>query len=102
MATEPTEKKPAMPTTEKDIEHRKLVIDAMKSAFLTRLPKDDLIFQSDRGSKYASFEFTDFLRRCRFQHSMLGNVNYSDNAVTERFFRTLKGELINRKTLRFD
>lgn len=76
---------------------RKLVIDAMRSAFLTRLPKDDLIFHSDRGSQYASFEFTDLLRRCRIRQSMSGKGNCYDNAVTERFFRTLKEELTNRK-----
>ncbi len=72
---------------------RKLVTEALRSAFMQRLPDEGLIFHSDRGSQYASFDFTALLRRCRIKQSMSRKGNCWDNAVTERFFRTLKEEL---------
>lgn len=77
---------------------RRLVTDALRSAFRKRLPEEGLLFHSDRGSQYASFEFTELLRRCRITQSMSRKGNCWDNAVTERFFRTLKEELTDGRS----
>ena len=65
---------------------RRLVTEALRSAFQQRLPDEGLIFHSDRGSQYAAFDFTELLRRCRIRQSMSRKGNCWDNAVTERFF----------------
>jgi transposase InsO family protein len=76
---------------------KQLVIDALKSAFITRRPQKGLIFHSDRGSQYASVEFRKLLKRYSMQQSMSRKGNCWDNAVVERFFRSLKYEQTNRR-----
>ncbi|WP_419212066.1 hypothetical protein ACNR9Q_15115 [Maribacter sp. X9] len=57
---------------------------------------DTLVFHSDRGSKYASYDFTDILKGHNglVVQSMIRKGNYWDNAVAESFFKSLKGEWI--------
>ena len=74
---------------------RQLVIDALRSAFITRRPAKGLLFHSDRGSQYASEDFRRQLRRCGMIQSMSRKGNCWDNAVAERFFRSLKCEQTN-------
>ena len=76
---------------------KQLVIDALKSAFITRRPEKGLIFHSDRGSQYASKEFRKLLKRYSMKQSMSRKGNCWDNAVVERFFRSLKYEQTNRR-----
>lgn len=53
-----------------------------------------LVAHSDRGSQYASAEYTAKLQAYKITPSMSRKGNCYDNAMVESFFRTLKVELI--------
>ncbi len=55
-----------------------------------------LIFHSDQGSQYSAKEFRDCLKLHGITQSMSRRGNCWDNAVMERFFRSLKTESLNR------
>ncbi len=74
---------------------KQLVIDALRSAFITRRPPQGLMFHSDRGSQYAAGDFRKLLTRYGMIQSMSRKGNCWDNAVAERFFRSLKCEQTN-------
>ncbi len=69
-----------------------LVIDALMMAIWKRKPGRGLIVHSDQGVQYASTA----VRRLYKQHGILGSMSRRgdcwDNAVAERFFRSLKSE----------
>jgi putative transposase len=69
-----------------------LVSDAIEMALLTRKPARGLIFHSDRGSQYASYEFQNLLKNNGIIQSMSRKGNCWDNACAESFFSTLKIE----------
>lgn len=69
-----------------------LVEIALKMAVKHRNPPAGLIFHSDRGSQYASASYQQLLEQYRMISSMSGTGNCYDNAVCERFFRSLKHE----------
>ena len=71
-------------------------IAALRMALPNRKPTDDLTFHSNRGSQYASTEFTNLLSQYSITPSISRNGNYWDNAVTENFFKTLKVECVYR------
>ena len=73
---------------------RQLVIDAFNQAASRRCSLKELIFHSDRGSQYASYDFRDLLKKHECISSMSGKGNCYDNAVAESFFSTIKKELI--------
>jgi len=77
-----------------------LVSDALKMALLTRKPENGLIFHSDRGSQYASYEFRDLLTKHGIVQSMSRKGNCWDNACAESFFSTLKIEEVYRNNYR--
>lgn len=71
------------------------VVPAWKMAIKNRPVTSELIFHSDRGVQYACHEFRDILNANKLvNQSMSRKANCWDNAVAERFFRTLKSELI--------
>jgi putative transposase len=75
-----------------------LVVDALEQALQRRRPQGRLIHHSDQGSQYVSLAFG---RRCRLagiEQSMGGRGSAYDNAVCESFFKTLKSELIDRRS----
>jgi len=74
---------------------KQLVIDALRAAFKSRRPAKGLLFHSDRGSQYASKEFRKQLKLYGMVQSMSRKGNCWDNAVVERFFRSLKYEQTN-------
>jgi putative transposase len=76
---------------------RHLVINALKMAIDQRLPGEELIHHSDRGSQYTSDDFRDELKTHNIECSMSGRGNCYDNAVVESFFGLLKRERVNRK-----
>jgi transposase InsO family protein len=51
--------------------------------------KDRLIFHSDRGSQYASDDFTKVLKEYAITPSMSGKGNCWDNARSETLFGSL-------------
>jgi transposase InsO family protein len=61
-------------------------------------PPRGCIFHSDRGSQYCSHEYQRILREYGLQSSMSGKGNCYDYAVVETFFKTIKAELIWRRT----
>jgi putative transposase len=83
---------------------RNMAVEMVKAALLMaigrRQPGTGLIHHSDRGSQYACDAYQDLLH----SHGMIGSMSRSgnclDNAVAERFFRTLKTEsLVNWKDM---
>ena len=76
---------------------KQLVIDAMKIAITNESPAAGLIFHSDRGSQYASYDFQDLLREHQIRQSMSAKGDCYDNACAESFFATIKKDLIHRR-----
>ncbi len=77
---------------------RDLAIRALKMAIALRCPPRGCVFHSDRGSQYCSHEYQKILRDHGLQSSMSGKGNCYDNAIVERFFKTIKAELVWRRT----
>ena len=78
----------------KSLSTESTVIKAFEEACKRRTPSLGLIFHSDRGIQYCSKDFRKRLLRYEINQSMSGKGNCYDNAVSESFFHTLKGELI--------
>jgi transposase InsO family protein len=77
-----------------------LVRKALHMAIGRRKPEPGLIHHSDRGSQYASTEYRHLLQQNGIVSSMSRSGHCLDNAVAERFFRTLKTEcLLNWRTM---
>ena len=77
-----------------------LVKKALLMAIGRRKPDPGLIHHSDRGVQYACNEYRLLLKNNGMLSSMSRSGNCLDNAVAERFFRTLKTEcLINWRTM---
>lgn len=76
---------------------KKLAIDAINQAIRHESPSEGLIFHSDRGSQYASYDYQDLLRAHGIRQSMSAKGDCYDNACAESFFATLKKELIHRR-----
>lgn len=74
-----------------------LVNDALKMALSNRNPQQGLIWHTDRGSQYASYEHRDLLKQYGIVQSMSRKGNCLDNAVAESFFHTLKTELTHHE-----
>lgn len=70
-----------------------LVKEALVMAVGHRHPPPGLLHHSDRGSQYASEAYRRELEKCGMIASMSRKGNCWDNAVVERFFRSLKTEL---------
>ena len=77
---------------------RDLAIRALKMAIALRSPPRGCIFHSDRGSQYCSYDYQNFLREHGLRVSMSGKGNCYDNAVVETFYKTIKAELVWRRT----
>ena len=73
---------------------RFLALDALRDAIANRRPRPGLVHHSDRGSPYASVDYTDELERFGIVASMSRKGDCWDNAVAESFFSTLKTELV--------
>lgn len=71
-----------------------LVNDALIMAITRRKPQAGLIWHTDRGSQYASYEHKDLLQKYAIVQSMSRKGNCWDNAVAESFFHSLKTELV--------
>jgi transposase InsO family protein len=73
----------------------RLVVDALAMAVARRLPDEELLAHSDRGSQYASAHYQRLLAKHGIECSMSRRGNCWDNAPMESFFATLKKELIH-------
>jgi putative transposase len=75
-----------------------LVRRAFEMALLRRSPPTEMLLHSDQGSPYTSTGYLSRLRELGIVVSMSRTGNCSDNAVMESFFRSLKGECVERST----
>ena len=75
-----------------------IIIDALRMAVENRRPEPGLIFHSDRGSQYASYEYRALLKEHNITASMSRTACCYDNAVAESFFHSLKVEEVYRNT----
>ena len=71
---------------------RQLVLNALQMADKVRKPAPGLIFHSDRGSQYASYEVRAWLTGRAMRQSMSGTGNCYDNAPMESYWHSLKVE----------
>ena len=77
---------------------RNMAVEMVKQALIMaigrRQPGPGLIHHSDRGIQYACPQYRRLLERHGITSSMSASGSCLDNAVAERFFRTLKGECL--------
>ena len=73
-----------------------LCLDALEMAWWRRGRPDGVLHHSDRGSQYASKDYQKQLQAYGMTCSMSRKGNCWDNSPTERVFRTLKSEWLNR------
>ncbi len=77
---------------------RDLAIRALRMAIAFRAPPKGCVHHTDRGSQYCSHDYQKILRQHSFNVSMSGKGNCFDNAAVETFFKTIKAELIWRRS----
>jgi len=77
-----------------------LTLTALRMAIKERGVPPGLVHHSDRGSQYASNDYTDLLKANGIQISMSRKGNPWDNAACESFMKTLKYEEILRNEYR--
>jgi putative transposase len=77
-----------------------LTIAALQMALRRRSPSPGLVHHSDRGSQYASKDYTALLRANHIEISMSRKGNPYDNAACESFMKTLKYEEVYRQEYR--
>lgn len=74
----------------------KFAIEALNMALgrLSGIPASDLIHHSDRGVQYASYDYTNLLKKHHIKISMTECGDPKDNAVAERVNGIIKNELL--------
>jgi putative transposase len=77
-----------------------LIIRALDQARERRQASDGVMFHSDQGCQYTSDRFVGHLKQHKMVQSMSRKGNCWDNAVVERFFRSLKSEWIGEQLYR--
>jgi transposase InsO family protein len=77
-----------------------LTVAAFRMALSQRTVLRGLVHHSDRGSQYASGDYTDLLQKHGIEISMSRQGNPWDNAACESFMKTLKYEEVLRNDYR--
>ena len=77
-----------------------LTLTALRMAITRRVVRPGLVHHSDRGSQYASNDYTDLLKEHGIDISMSRKANPWDNAACESFMKTLKYEEVHRNEYR--
>ena len=77
-----------------------LTLDALQMALARRQVRPGLVHHSDRGSQYASSDYTNVLKENGIEISMSRKANPWDNAACESFMKTLKYEEVHRNEYR--
>jgi putative transposase len=77
-----------------------LTLAALRMALAHRVVQPGLVHHSDRGSQYASGDYTELLKDRGIAISMSRKANPWDNAACESFMKTLKYEEIHRNEYR--
>lgn len=78
----------------------KPTLAALRMALSRRTIQPDLVHHSDRGTQYASADYTDLLKAHQIGISMSRRANPWDNAACESFMKTLKYEEVHRNEYR--
>ena len=77
-----------------------LTLAALRMALELRRPSSGLVHHSDRGSQYASTDYTDLLKLHGCQISMSHKASPWENAGCESWMKTLKWEEVYRQEYR--
>jgi putative transposase len=77
-----------------------LTLVALQMAMARRVVQPGLVHHSDRGSQYASNDYTGLLKEHGIEISMSRKANPWDNAACESFMKTLKFEEVHRNEYR--
>jgi putative transposase len=77
-----------------------LTLTALRMALEGRRPSPGLVHHSDRGSQYASGDYTDLLKTNGCQISMSHKASPWENAGCESWMKTLKSEEVYRQEYR--
>jgi putative transposase len=77
-----------------------LTLAALRMAFEIRQPASGLVHHSDRGSQYASHDYTDLLKARGCQISMSHKASPWENGGCESWVKTLKYEEVFRQEYR--
>ena len=77
-----------------------LTLAALRMALARRVVGPGLVHHSDRGSQYASNDYTGLLKARGIEISMSRKANPWDNAACESFMKTLKYEEVLRNEYR--
>ena len=77
-----------------------LTLTALRMALARRVVPPGLVHHSDRGSQYASGDYTQLLKDHQISISMSRKGNPWDNAMCESFLKTLKYEEVHRNEYR--
>jgi putative transposase len=77
-----------------------LTLAALRMALALRRPSPGLVHHSDRGSQYASGDYTDLLKIHGCQISMSHKASPWENAGCESWMKTLKSEEVYRQEYR--
>jgi len=77
-----------------------LPLAALRMAFAIRQPASGLVHHSDRGSQYASHDYTDLLKARGCQISMSHKASPWENGGCESWVKTLKYEEVFRQEYR--
>ncbi len=77
-----------------------LTLTALRMALSRRAVEPGLVHHSDRGSQYASQDYTDLLKANGIENSMSRKGKPWDNAACESFMKTLKYEEVLRNEYR--
>jgi putative transposase len=80
------------------IQDAPLVVNALEMALARRRPQAGLLHHSDRGSTYTSESYLALLQQSDITVSISRTANCDDNAVTEAFFPSFKGECIDQES----
>jgi len=79
------------------IQDATLVGQALQMALARRCPGTAILHHSDRGSTYTSESYLKLVQENGMVSSMSRTANCYDNAVTESFFHSFKGECVDRE-----
>jgi putative transposase len=77
-----------------------LTLAALRKALELRRPASGLVHHSDRGSQYASGDYTDLLKASGCQISMSHKASPWENGGCESWMKTLKSEEVYRQEYR--
>jgi transposase InsO family protein len=77
-----------------------LTLSALRMALKRRGAASGLVHHSDRGTQYASNDYTDLLKANNIRISMSRKASPWDNAACESFMKTLKHEEVHRNEYR--